>query len=111
MVAYKQYGVRRWKLREQSNLSWETVIDMTNILIIEDDREFAETLKEALEEDKDVKIVDIISDEAGAMGRIRGAGIDDISCFIVDLQLPAYPGDSSVNARAGLRIIDVLRNE
>lgn len=84
---------------------------MTNILIIEDDREFAETLKEALEEDKEVKVLDIISDEASAMGRIRGAGVDDVSCFIVDLQLPAYPGDSTVNARAGLRILDVLRNE
>lgn len=84
---------------------------MTRILIIEDDRQFAETLKDALEADTDIKIVDILSDEATSISSIRSGIASTIDCFIVDLQLPEYAGDLKVNPKAGLNIIEVLRQE
>ena len=82
---------------------------MTKILIIEDDADFAAVLKECLEEDPDLEVVQVIASEHQAMEHIRSGGLIGLDCVLVDLQLPAYPNDKEVKSTAGIRILEEIR--
>jgi DNA-binding NarL/FixJ family response regulator len=83
---------------------------MTRLLIIEDDKDFAEILKECLEEDEDLEITQIIGDEESAMNFIRGGGLIGIHCVLADLQLPKTKSETRVSSSAGLRILEEIRH-
>ena len=83
---------------------------MTKLLIIEDDKDFAEILKECLEEDKDLEIAGIIGDEESAMKFIKSDGLVGIHCVLADLQLPKTKDETRVNSSAGLRILQEIRH-
>jgi DNA-binding NarL/FixJ family response regulator len=83
---------------------------MTRLLIIEDDKDFAEILKECLEEDDDLEIAGIIGDEESAMQFVRSGGLAGIHCVLADLQLPKTKDESRVNSSAGLRILQEIRH-
>lgn len=82
---------------------------MTQILIIEDNEDFATILRRALEQDQDLKVVDVIGTEEQALAHIRSDRLSQCDCILLDLQLPRSPGDRSVNSMAGLRILEDLR--
>ncbi len=83
---------------------------MTKLLIIEDDKDFAEILKECLEEDEDLEISGIIGDEESAMQFIKSGGLAGVHCVLADLQLPKTKDDTRVNSSAGLRILQEIRH-
>ncbi|HEY9684867.1 MAG TPA: response regulator [Oculatellaceae cyanobacterium] len=83
---------------------------MTRLLIIEDDKDFADILKECLEEDEDLEIAAVIGDEESAMEFIRGGGLSGIHCVLADLQLPKTKNETRVNSSAGLRILEEIRH-
>jgi DNA-binding NarL/FixJ family response regulator len=83
---------------------------MTKLLIIEDDKDFAEILKECLEEDEDLEISGIIGDEESAMQFIKSGGLAGIHCVLADLQLPKTKDETRVNSSAGLRILQEIRH-
>lgn len=82
---------------------------MIRILIIEDDEDFSDILKECLEEDSDIKVVQVISTEQEARDAIRDGILKDVDCVLTDLQMPAMRGDRRVETRAGLRLIEEMR--
>lgn len=82
---------------------------MIKIVIIEDDRDFAQILKECLEEDGEFGIVDIIGNELDAMNWIKSGGLATVDCALVDLQLPAERGRTEVSSLSGLRIVQEMR--
>lgn len=84
---------------------------MTRILIIEDDKDFADILKESLEEDEDLEVAGIVGDEESAQKLIRDGSLAGIHCVIADLQLPKTKGDARVSSSAGLRLIELIRHE
>jgi DNA-binding NarL/FixJ family response regulator len=84
---------------------------MTRILIIEDDKDFAEILKESLEEDEDLEVVAVVGDEESTHKLIKEGVLAGIHCVIADLQLPKTSGDARVNSSAGLRLIEEIRHE
>jgi DNA-binding NarL/FixJ family response regulator len=83
---------------------------MTKLLIIEDDKDFAEILKECLEEDEDLEIAGIIGDEESAMQFIKSGGLTGIHCVLADLQLPKTKDETRVSSSAGLRILQEIRH-
>lgn len=82
---------------------------MRNIVMIEDDRDFAQILKDCLEEDGDVHVAAVIGNEQDAMQWIASGGLDTIDCALVDLQLPVARGSAEVSSMAGLRIVQEIR--
>lgn len=82
---------------------------MTRIVIVEDDPDFALILRRALEQDKEIQIVDHMDNEQAAMAFINSSDLKDVDCFLLDLQLPYLPGDRTVSSMAGLRILEALR--
>jgi DNA-binding NarL/FixJ family response regulator len=83
---------------------------MTRLLIIEDDKDFADILKECLEEDEDLEIHGIISDEESAMSFIKNGGLSGIHCVLADLQLPKTKSETRVSSSTGLRILEEIRH-
>ena len=83
---------------------------MTRLLIIEDDKDFADILKECLEEDDDLEITGIIGDEESAMTFIKSGGLTGIHCVLADLQLPKTKSETRVSSSAGLRILEEIRH-
>ena len=82
---------------------------MTAIVIIEDDRDFAQILRDCLEEDEDVEVVTVLTNEADAMQWIAGGGLETVDSCLVDLQLPAARGLTDVSSMSGLRIVHEIR--
>jgi DNA-binding NarL/FixJ family response regulator len=82
---------------------------MPRVLLIEDDLVFADLLKESLEEDGSIQVVQSIDNETDAMNHIRGGALSEVDAVITDLQLPIYPRDRNVSSTAGLRIIEEIR--
>lgn len=82
---------------------------MTKVVIIEDDTDFAQILKECLEEEGEVEVVDVLSSEMDATRWIRAGGLDTVTCALVDLQLPEERGQMEVNSMAGLRLVQEMR--
>ncbi len=83
--------------------------NMTNILIIEDDEDFATILQRTLEQDGSFFVSGVISSESEALKHIAETRLRDCDCVLLDLQLPYQPGDKSVNSIAGIRILNELR--
>ena len=83
---------------------------MARILIVEDDPDFSAILRRALEQDKDLEIVDVIDHEQAAMALIKATRCEGIDCVLLDLQLPYLPGEKTVSSMAGLRILEELRH-
>lgn len=82
---------------------------MINIVIMEDDRDFAQILKDCLEEDGEVKVLDILSNEQDAMTWIEQGGLEQIDCALVDLQMPVLRGAVEVSSMAGIRLVQEIR--
>lgn len=82
---------------------------MTRIVIFEDDRDFAQILRECLEEDGQVEVVATLGNEEDAMNWINSGGLDEIDCALVDLQMPVCRGATDVNSMAGLRLVQEIR--
>ena len=83
---------------------------MTRLIIIEDDKDFAEILKECLEEDGAHEVVAVLENEHDAMEFIQSGGLAKIDCALVDLQLPRVRGASEVNSIVGLRLVETMRH-
>ncbi|MBY0549644.1 MAG: response regulator [Candidatus Obscuribacterales bacterium] len=82
---------------------------MTNILVIEDDAEFASTLAEFLEEEPDLKIIHKAGTEEEAQEFFRSGRLNEIDCVLLDLKLPKHKGDRDASTRVGLGILEHLR--
>ncbi len=82
---------------------------MPNIVIIEDDRDFAQILKECLEEDPAFNVVATHWNEEDAMNWIKAGGLDQVDCALVDLQMPIWRGATEVSTLAGLRLVPEIR--
>jgi DNA-binding NarL/FixJ family response regulator len=82
---------------------------MISIVIIEDDRDFAQILKECLEEDGEVQVVDVLSNELDAKHWMQAGGLNTVTCALVDLQLPTERGRTEVNSLCGLRLVQEMR--
>lgn len=83
---------------------------MTNIVIIEDDLDFAEILKECLEEDGECKVLAIIDNEEEACNWVKTYDLSTVDCALVDLVIPKAPGVREANSMAGLRVVKELRH-
>ncbi len=84
---------------------------MTRILLIEDDRDFANVLTRALKAEKDFEIVDTLRSERTARDFLSGDQLKEVDCVLLDLQLPFEEGDQSVNSLAGLQLLEHMRQE
>lgn len=83
---------------------------MINIIIVEDDVDFAEILKECLEEDGATKVLAVLNNEAAANEWIRSNDLSKLDCALVDLVIPKSEGLKEANSMAGLRIVKELRH-
>jgi len=84
---------------------------MKRVLIIEDDKDFSDILRECLEEDKDIEVKAVINNESEAARFIQSPDLKELDCVLLDLQLPKLPNDSSTNPTAGLRLLQQIRQE
>lgn len=84
---------------------------MTKILIVEDDELFSNTLREVIERDPELQVVDVINNEEEALKRVRSPAIHECDCVLLDLQLPFRTGDKTVSSMAGIRILEELRHQ
>jgi CheY-like chemotaxis protein len=89
----------------------EVVNSTTNILIIEDDEDFSSILRRVIEQDPELKVVEVISCEQDALARVKSTSIHDVHCVLLDLQLPMSRGDKTVSSLAGIRILEELRHQ
>lgn len=78
------------------------------VLLIEDDVFFAEILKESLEQDSDIVVMEMFHDEQAAAERFK-RGLTDFDCVLLDLQLPRSRQDRTINSSAGLNLVHDLR--
>lgn len=84
---------------------------MKRIIIVEDDMDFAEILKESLEDDGEVEVVAILNNEYDARQWITTNDVSELDCALVDLVLPELPGERHANSMVGLSIVQELRHE
>lgn len=82
---------------------------MINIVLIEDDRDFAQILRECLEEDGDVRVIAHLTNEQDAIAWIEAGGLDQVDCALVDLVMPKMRGAAEVSSMSGLRIVQEMR--
>ena len=82
---------------------------MINIVLIEDDRDFAQILRECLEEDGDIRVIAHLTNEQDAIQWIEAGGLDQVDCALVDLVLPKLRGGTDVSSMSGLRIVQEIR--
>jgi DNA-binding NarL/FixJ family response regulator len=87
------------------------VSEMTKILIVEDDELFSNTLREVIERDPELQVVDVINCEEEALKRVRSPEVHQCDCVLLDLQLPFRVGDKNVSSLAGIRILEELRHQ
>ncbi|MBX9689340.1 MAG: response regulator [Candidatus Obscuribacterales bacterium] len=83
---------------------------MKNIVIIEDDIEFAEELKDCLEDGTTCKVVKIFSNEDDYIHWLKSADLKLVDAFLVDLAIPESAGIASSSSLTGLRIVRGLRH-
>jgi DNA-binding NarL/FixJ family response regulator len=84
---------------------------ITNILIIEDDADFANILRRVIEQDEELKVIKTINCEQDALKEVKSPSIHDCDCVLLDLQLPYSQGDKTVSSLAGIRILEELRHQ
>lgn len=83
---------------------------MPTVAIIEDDTDFAEILKECLEEDGQNKVVAMLDNEQEALNWLKTTDLSDLDCALVDLVIPKESGALGATSMAGLRIVEQLRH-
>lgn len=83
---------------------------MTKIIIVEDDVDFAEILKECLEEDGECRVETILTNEQDALGWIGAHDLKQFDCALVDLVIPKAAQMKEANSMAGLRIVKEIRH-
>lgn len=83
----------------------------TRLLIIEDDADFADVLRESLELDGSFEVASIISDRLAAQQLVTSGGLKDIDCALVDLQMPTRAGSEIIDPTAGLEIVELMRKQ
>lgn len=83
---------------------------MPRVAIIEDDKDFAEILKECLEEDGENEVVVMLDNEQDALNWIEQYDLSTLDCALVDLVIPKVPGALGATSMAGLRIVEQLRH-
>ena len=84
---------------------------MHNVLLIEDDFEFAEIITECLESDPELRILELITNETDARHAFASGTLQSIDAVLIDLQLQKSHQDHSLNPTAGLQLIEELRVE
>lgn len=82
---------------------------MLNIVIIEDDRDFAQILRDCLEEDGDVRVIAHLTNEQDTMEWIEAGGLEQVDGALVDLCLPKIRGAAEVSSMCGLRLVQEMR--
>jgi len=82
---------------------------MIRILIVEDDEDFSAILRRALEQDPELKVIEVVNTEQCARDWMRSPKLAECDCVLLDLQLPHSAGDKTVNSMAGLRLLEELR--
>lgn len=82
---------------------------MTRIVMIEDDKDFAQILQGALKSEPDLEVVRHIDCEEDARKFINETNLQDCDCVLLDLELPRQSGDKHVNSMAGLQLLDEMR--
>lgn len=80
-----------------------------NILIIDDDHDFAEMLKESLEDAPDLFVVNILSSREAASNFFNTAAFQTIGCVLLDLQFPQQTGETQIDETAGMQVLRDLR--
>ncbi|MDR3615594.1 MAG: response regulator [Candidatus Obscuribacterales bacterium] len=79
------------------------------ILIVEDNRDFANMLSEMLSDDPEFEVKAVIHNEDEVYERFHAGLLDELDCLLLDLHLPKSIGDDSVYSTAGLRILAEAR--
>jgi DNA-binding NarL/FixJ family response regulator len=82
---------------------------MRRILIVEDNKDFADLLQESLSDEPDFQVMEVIGTESAVYRRFEENLLDDLECLLLDLHLPTEDGDRSVYSAAGLRILAQAR--
>jgi len=82
---------------------------MIRLIIIEDDVDFAEILKECLEEDGGCQVQAVLSNEQDAIDWISSHDFRQVDCALVDLVIPRASDAKEANSMAGLRIVKMIR--
>lgn len=82
----------------------------TRVLIIDDDDTFVEILKEFLEEDGLIKVVDRCGSEKDCKQWLSEGKLDSVDAVVLDLRLPFENDDKRTDSRVGLRILNTLRD-
>lgn len=82
---------------------------MFNVVVIEDDLDFAEILQESLESDPTYRVLALCQSEASALSWIASADLGGLDCALVDLVLPKEDGDKEAKSISGIRIVQELR--
>lgn len=80
----------------------------TNVLMIDDDHEFVDSLCELLEADGGVKVIDRLDSYEEAHAWYSTSKLALIDAIVVDLMLPTN-GDAQKKEKHGLKILDELR--
>lgn len=82
----------------------------TRVLIIDDDDTFVEILKEFLEEDGLIRVVDRCGSEKDCQQWLSEGKLDSVDAVVLDLRLPFENDDKRTDSRVGLRILNTLRD-
>ncbi len=82
---------------------------MSKVVIFEDDLDFADILKECLEEDGGTEVLSVLHNEADARIWIENNDLSRLDCALVDLVLPKYPGMKEACSMTGLRLVKAIR--
>ena len=82
---------------------------MLRILMVEDDREFAEVLTECLSVDPEFEITEIIRSESDARTRFADGVLDTVDAVLMDLRLPKSLTNKDIDPESGLNLIAELR--
>jgi DNA-binding NarL/FixJ family response regulator len=83
----------------------------TQILVIEDDQDFAAILTRTLSQDPELAVAGVVDNEKEAMDYISSEQLKEVEAVLLDLQLPYTRGDQTVSSMAGLRILEALRQQ
>jgi DNA-binding NarL/FixJ family response regulator len=79
------------------------------LIIVEDDIDFAQILMESLQEDPEVTVEALLTNEADALQFIQSDAIHGIDCVLLDLQLPRSIEDRCISSASGLNLAFELR--
>jgi len=82
---------------------------MIRVLMIEDDRDFANILREYLEEGGDVQVVAHFTNEADTTQWIKDGGLNHVDAVLTDLVIPRTREGVETSSMSGLRVVQEIR--